>query len=523
MVMTMDEIRSARLRLALALLLSAAPLMGCRVDKDDIEYWKGTIKGPGKIVAVLLSERYPLELRTRAALALVEMERNDVDGVAELQKALTEIGKRDRATLIRIIQEMVPKLEELMRSGGNKAGSDSSLGPPALQVRAKDAAFLLIKFVERGQDVAPLRDRLINAVVSWYVVDFNARSLAGKFSAEQIVRHLKGRAAARLVDAMNAKLPGPTLIKIAELIGQFGDADTKERAAKRLIEIEREILSEDFVKWVEDKIKEQLAQQGRSMKPEAIRRNALRNREKWLLEGVYPAAKHLASVPLLADHLIQVAALKGTDKFTEDRRVRALQAVEDYVGERHVETLLALAINRQVPGRVRSYAFDCLARTRSRKALPKLWPLVEDPQANPQERGQAGAAILAIGGPAIVDEFLRRLPNTPEVQYAPEELTYYAQKMSQMSPPPTERLRAELKSPNWWNRVIAIRYLERRGEAQDVQALKQLQHDTTPLQGPGWKERNLTTVGDVAKQAAQELERRLKVAKTPFVIQGKTP
>ena len=65
-------------------MLALSALLGCKVNSDDLEYWRRTVKGPRKIVAVLLSDHYDIELRTRAATALVEMERNDVEGLALL-------------------------------------------------------------------------------------------------------------------------------------------------------------------------------------------------------------------------------------------------------------------------------------------------------------------------------------------------------------------------------------------------------------------------------------------------------
>jgi hypothetical protein len=65
---------------SLLAVMALSALLGCKVNSDDIEYWRRTVKGPRKIVAVLLSDHYSLELRTRAATALVEMERNDVEG-----------------------------------------------------------------------------------------------------------------------------------------------------------------------------------------------------------------------------------------------------------------------------------------------------------------------------------------------------------------------------------------------------------------------------------------------------------
>ena len=65
-------------------------LGGCKVTSEDIDYWTGTMKGPGKIVAVLMADKYEDELRVYAGTALVRMEpREDVDGVSELQAAVS--------------------------------------------------------------------------------------------------------------------------------------------------------------------------------------------------------------------------------------------------------------------------------------------------------------------------------------------------------------------------------------------------------------------------------------------------
>ena len=84
--------RASLLVSALSLALGAA-----RSASEDIEYWKGTVKGPGKIIAVMLADKYPMELRTQAALALVDMERTDRDGTAELQQALQRLDDSERA------------------------------------------------------------------------------------------------------------------------------------------------------------------------------------------------------------------------------------------------------------------------------------------------------------------------------------------------------------------------------------------------------------------------------------------
>src|SRR6185295_18387991 len=92
-------------------LLASVCTSACRVRDSDIETWKGTVKGPGKMVAVMLAPKYDMELRSASALALVDMERHDVDGVAEL---LAAMEKLDANTRDQIIVSLVPGLTKQM-------------------------------------------------------------------------------------------------------------------------------------------------------------------------------------------------------------------------------------------------------------------------------------------------------------------------------------------------------------------------------------------------------------------------
>ena len=82
--------------------------------------------------------------------------------------------------------------------------------------------------------------------------------------------------------------------------------------------------------------------------------------------------------------------------------------------------------------------------------------------------------------------------------------------MSQMTPPPTSTVIVLLKSPQWWNRVVALRYLERRGGEADVPAMQQLMSDDGAVTGQGWSELNpaVKTVGQVADAAVKALRTR---------------
>jgi hypothetical protein len=477
--------------------------LGCKVTAEDIETWKGTVKGPGKIVAVMLSDKYPLELRTTAAIALVEMERQDVDGVAELQHVVQRLDPETRRQLI---QQMTPGLEALMR-GGDTA-QDSATGPPPTQVRAKDAAYLLITHAEGAT-----RTQLMRAVVGWYVVDFNGRNLAGNYSAEQIVRSLGAPAAEQLLEAMSAEMPQRALVKIAELVSQLASDEAKGRAATRLVEIEQRMESDEFLEWLKNKVREQIQEAAPDQPIDENRVNAVAtlNRENFINDGALPAMKHLASLDVIAERLIAIASIQSDNQLIIERRKRALQALEGNAKRAHLQRLLALALSNDNPVPVRDYAFDRVGDIRSPEAIPPMWPLVEGSGSEDAQRlrWRAGEMVLAIGGPTVVADFFAKLPTGDAIKYEPEELEGYATRMSQMNPPPTQLVRGQLRSPNWWNRVIALRYFERKGTQQDIPAMQRLVRDSAAVAGEHWEGMEIDTVGKVAEQAIAGLRERL--------------
>ena len=494
--------RSTHLVLGVLLLLPCwLAAAGCKVTGDDVEAWKGTVKGPGKIVAVILADKYPDDLRTHAAIALVEMERQDVDGVQELQRALQRLDPAKRA---QIIDGMVPGLERMMR-GGNAAQPSADEGPSAQQVLAKDAAFLLI-----AQAPPATRDRLTQAVIGWYVQDFNGRSLAGNYSAEQVVRALGAPAASLLVDALNSRLPQQALVKLCEPIAQLGDAAAKARAAERLVAMEREMEGDPFVEWIKATARDQLRQNTPGQPVDEVRLSTIAalNRENFINDGALPSMKFLTSEAVVVERLLEIAEGRSTDAKITERRKRALMALEGAVGPTHLTRLLnlALAAGDDNPDAVRDYAFDRVGDIHSPQALPSLWPLVQN-AAEQRQRWRASEMLLAIGGSGIVSEFFSKLPTGRDVAYAPEELAGYAQRMAQMTPPPTDFVRAQLNSPQWWARVIALRYFERKGTLADVAQMERLKTDSAACTGPGWE--TGYTVGKVAESAIGALVERL--------------
>jgi hypothetical protein len=467
-------------------------LGGCKVGSDDIEYWKGTVKGPGKIVAVMLADKYPIELRTQAALALIDMERPDRDGTADLQQALQRLEEPERSELIR---GMVPGLEQLMKQADPNAPGAAS----ARQIRAKDAAFLLIAHAP-----ADVKAKLTDDVIAWYMEDFNGRSLAGNFSAEQVVRALGSPAAKELVKGLKARMPAPALVKMAQLVGQIAEPAARKEAGAKLVAIYDEMQSKQFSDWIRQTVQEQAQRSNVKLEPAKLDKVVEGNRENFVTEGALPAMKWLADEPQVKSRLLAIAssALPGDAGTT--RRVRALQALEGKVAREDLQQVLSLALDKGNPTQVRDYAFDRVGDTRSPDALPALWPLVSSTE-DARLRWRAGELVLTIGGPVVVPDFFSRLPSGGD--YPSEELEGYATRLGQMTPAPTETVRGQLASANWHARVIAIRFFERKGTAEDVKRIGAMAADKAPIKGPRWGKTK--TVGDVAEEAANAAKQRL--------------
>ncbi len=503
--------------LILPVLLSV--LVGaCAITEADIDTWKGTVRGPGRIVAVLSSPRYHDDLRIRAGLALVEMERSDVDGVAELQTAVRALPEADRTRIVDGMAQSPTGLLALMRGEG-AAASATPPGPndppPPIEVRAKDASFLLLQYAS-----PPVRQQMTDGVVGWFTVDFNGRNLSGSFSAEQVVRQLGAPACVQLVDAMTARIPQAALVQIVLLISQLADDTTKASAGARIVAIEHEMEGPEFGTWLHDRITNQATASGRTLTPELLTTTTELNREGFITQGALPAMHNLGDQPAVQARLMEIAQQTAappptTARALEDRRVTALQALEGHTPPGSTQVLLALALNAASPDRVRDYAFDRVADAHDRSVIPQLWPLATQTNAENDHtiwrvRWRVGTLLLTIGGADIVTEWFTRLPVGEHIRYAREELHGYAERLAQIRPEPTATVRAQLASPDWAHQVIALYYFDRAGTMADLPALQAMTTSTVATHGDHWDAH--ATIGTIAGEASTSIMERAATA-----------
>lgn len=492
------------------LLVSLALIGGCKVTPEDIEEWKGTVKGPQKLCAVISSDRYPLELRSQAALALVELDR-DIDieqngeeraAVEVLRDTLQRIDNED--TRKDITETIADQIIALMQNADRpQAQVDPNFtGPPPHQVRAKDAAFLL---ANANLSRRATRNRLTDAIVDWYVADFSQRYMAGRYPAPDVMRALGSRAAAKLVDALNARLPTQTLEQVTELIVELGNAETRQAAGERLVAVQREMQTTEFNEWIQSELRSRL-EEGQEVSDERLRSSANSSQET-LINGALSAMRKIAAEASVGARLVEIAEDTNAPI---GRRTNALLALEGNPPRDARDRLARLATNRTNDPGLRNAAFGRLTDLRDRNVLPMLWPLVElsaTTRTETTERGMATDVALLVSGAQGASEVLRRLPAGRTPYFSSQELNGYGLAVSQMNPSPGDAMRGLLSSSNWWLRVIALRYLQHAGTADDIARMDALKTDSQSTNGPDWGE--LNTVGKVAEHAIVQLRERL--------------
>jgi hypothetical protein len=242
--------KASLVTLGLALALGTA---GCRTSQEDIQRWARTVQGPKKLVAVLTHDKYPLELRVEAALALIRMKprngrRVGIDGGDDHPGLITSLTEMPPATRNTIISRLIPALEAEIRKPPPVAQAGQA-APADPSVPSKDAAFALLTH-DNGRLVtdASLRERLRTALSAWISAGFAQRfdDSSQTYAVKQMVGELKSDSVKSLPNLIQ---PGAAKIDaLSELIADFGDPATKLAASERLVAVASETASDNWIR-----------------------------------------------------------------------------------------------------------------------------------------------------------------------------------------------------------------------------------------------------------------------------------
>ena len=206
--------RAVRVFTLLAGLIAAAPFAGCeKPTADNIQVWKTTEKGPGKLAEALRDRNVDAKLRAQAAAALADIGKSD-----EVEAALAAMPPSERFDVVRAL---IPLYVSGMGTGGGAT--------PEKALAARDALFSL-RALASPED----QTQIDAALMPGLEADLRAgRVRNGRQSTEKILQTIGAPAGAML-----AKLLGEPILgygAVADLLARVGDEGARQMGASALV------------------------------------------------------------------------------------------------------------------------------------------------------------------------------------------------------------------------------------------------------------------------------------------------
>jgi hypothetical protein len=470
-------------------MITAASSAGCRVDQDDIQRWETTERGPDKLVAVIIHDKYEPELRVDAALALVRMRPRGGRriGITMMVDAVAQLPKDIRRT---VIGGMVPTLvTELSQPPPVAQGNQPP--PPDGTIPFKDAAFALLQTPsERTYDKSVLvadeqqRQALLNALATWTATDFQHRydNASQMYGVEQVIKFI-GAPAAKLLPPLirddQRKIP-----ELARLIAANGDKETKEVASKRVVAVASYTASQKWIDNLKPTVEE--ANRAAKLKPNEAQFNAqLVAAQDEQLKRLFGAMRKIGGRASV-DFCLEYASNKDNNA---DRRSLAVAALEGNFEQRNpqdVKRILDLAAADDTPDKVRDLAFRRVGEMPREKVISKLYEIFKSDRW--QARWVAAQYAIRMSNTSHIPEIMEHLPRGGAPVFAMTEALSYGDWMGnpdRMSVKDGKEARTLLepyfRDSNSAVRTTALGWFFGHGTKKDLGFLQQFEGDRSPV------------------------------------------
>jgi len=392
---------------------------GCRINNDDLHRWENTQRGPDKLRAVLLHDKYEMPLRIECAVSLVRMKPRSgrFVGIDILVDTLAEVPADQRE---KILNGVVPVLVEQLKKEPPAAQAGQP-APPDPSYAYKDAGYAILIY-EKQVLLADqtLGDNLRAAIIDWAMRDFDRRleNRAQKYGMEQVLRYLGPDGVVGLPEKINKD--SRNLEKIANLIDEIAKPATKEAASTKYVEVAKWIISPEWIQAATEKVKsanliskltpdeKQFQQQVEAYQDEELQR---------VLGSLRKVGGRAA---------VDFGLTLGADtKAKEDRRAWALASLElrlDPQNADDVKRVFAIATSDSPP-KVLDMAFGRISEMPRKIAIEKLYEAMKSDKW--KVRRQAGVIALRMSDMRDVDEFMSKLPEKEAKGFAREEARAY--------------------------------------------------------------------------------------------------
>jgi hypothetical protein len=406
---------------------------GCRVSETDVKRWESTQRGPYKLVAVITHDKYPLELRTEAAMSLIRMparggvrqgikflveKYKDEDGV-ERDGALMQLGEETRRQLV---DRLVPLLIEQLRAAPPARTPEGRL-PPDATVPFKDAGFAMLVHEPPLVSNENTKGELKAALMRWAQTGFEDRVENGaqQYGLEQMMRTLGSESVKILPSLVNENTA--RIDRIASLVKDIGDDATKLEMSKALASLADRYQSKEWIDAQTKIVKEYNGKNNVKADDNQVAAQVDKIQERRLTEEVFPAMKKVSGRPSV-EWLIRYSGDAGKPA---ERRKLALAALEGNLDKNNasdLDRMFAIARNNDSPDAVRDGAFRRMGEFAKEVVVPKLYTLGDPPKW--KVRWVAFELALTTMTVKQVPEFMAHLPKTPAVKMGMTEPLSYA-------------------------------------------------------------------------------------------------
>lgn len=509
--------------LPLALAFTAGPL-GCRVSETDVHRWETTERGPSKLIAVVTHDKYSPELRKEAAMSLVRMparggtrmgvkylvdKYKDDEGI-EREGALTQVPEDARKQIVAL---MAPDLIKEMQALPKKDEKAGRMDDPSIPF--KDVAFAMLSHEPPLVTDDKLKHDITTALVDWCQAAFEDRIENGTqlFGIEQIMRFLGAPSAKKLPSLMTDK--AYRLDRMAGLIAEIGDDESKLHASQALVTLAKQVNSEAWLKDQTAYVKTKNAENKVVANDDQVAGQVGKIMDRRLNEEIFPAMKKVGGRPAV-EYLIGYAA--PDNNHTEERKKTALAALEGRVdknSDADLDAIFKICKDDRTTDAVRDVGFQRLGEFPKEKIVPKLYTLFDQPKKW-KVRWVAASLVLKTMTPKQIGDFMAHLPANGKVKIGMTEPLSYGQLIAKMEgePKPLDVIKPFLASPSIGAKLTAIGFFyENKGA--DVALLHPYAEDKTALpkcdkeddcqwqceipKGNETEMKEITTVGELVK------------------------
>ncbi len=509
----------------LSLALGVTSIAGCAVSESDVHRWETTEQGPRKLYAVVTHDKFAWPLRVEAALSLIRMKPRQGKswGIPYLLDGYKDEGGEVREGALvalppearkKMIEAMAPELVAKIKEPPPAKNPDGTR-PVDPSTAYKDAAFAILSHDPPLVTDDKVKADIGAALTHWAQADFESRIdyTAQQFGIEQMLRFL-GPSAVKALPAMISE-SSSKIDRLASLIAEIGDADTKAKGSESLVKLAQSLDSPAWIAKQKPAVAEANKRANLKVTDEQLTEQVKKYQEQELIR-VFTAMKKVGGRPVV-DYLFKYSADKNN---SEERRKASLAALEGRVDKNNkadIDKLTAIAKDDSTPDSVRDLVFARFGELPKEQVTARMYELFEASQKW-KVRWVAASLVLKTITTKDLDGFMSKLPKVPTVKMGLSEPVTYGDLIRKMEGPkkPKDAVAPYLESKDMGARLVALGFFY-GGKKADLALVQKHEADATPVSKceaadecgwscdvpkPGSQEKEskeIKTVGDFAK------------------------